>query len=221
MAEAIDKGPEALMNLFIGLDDLEAALYYDIVSSRIGVIKAFRDLVEGDEKESVLQLYLFDHLWLLDPAWERATGSEVMESRLKQEGVIVDSLTKKESLGRVDIKYRTHANKHIIVELKRAGRKLNKAEILQQGDLYVSKLKKILASQGESNSNIEVIFVIGKPIDDETSNPDSVKHVMDAISPGSRIVHYDSLIINALNAYSEYLEKNKEIERFAHIADRI
>ena len=61
-------------------------------------------------KERVLQEVSFpDHLWLLDPAWERATDSEVMESRLIEEGVFTDDLPQKEKLGRVDIAYRTNA----------------------------------------------------------------------------------------------------------------
>ncbi|MEW8073623.1 MAG: ATP-binding protein [Candidatus Thiodiazotropha sp.] len=221
LATALDTGPEAVMNLFIGLDDMEAALYHDIVKARIEVIKAFQGLVDENEKEHVLQLYLFDHLWLLDPAWERAAGSEFMETRLKAEGVIIDDLTKKEKLGRVDIKYRTHAGKHIIVELKRAKRKLTLDEVLRQGKLYVNKLKKILLAQGENSPNIEVIFVIGKPLDEENNDPNSVSYVMAAISPGSCIVHYDSLIQGALNGYSEYIEKNKIAGRYANIVEQL
>ncbi|MCG7995382.1 MAG: ATP-binding protein [Candidatus Thiodiazotropha taylori] len=221
LAEALDTGPEAVMNLFIGLDDMEAALYHDIVRARIDVIKAFQGLVDDNAKENVLQLYLFDHLWLLDPAWERAAGSELMETRLKEEGVIIENLTEKEKLGRVDIKYRTHAGKHIIIELKRAKRKLTLDEVLKQGKLYVSKLKKILLAQGDSSPNVEVIFVIGKPLDDEKDDPDAVKHIMAAISPGSCIVHYDTLIKGALSGYSEYIEKNELAGRYAKIVEQL
>src|SRR5262249_53999566 len=148
-----------------------------------------------------------DHLWLLDSAWERATGSEMMESRLVKEGIAVDDLTEKEKLGRVDIKYRTAAGKHIIVELKRFGRKMELHELLQQGRLYVTKLKKILSQQGQSSPNIEVVFVLGKAVDEEQTDPSSVKSTMDAISPGSRIVHYDTLIEGAHTSYAEYLQK--------------
>ena len=87
--------------------------------------------------ERVLQRYLFDHLWLLDAAWERATGSEQIESCLREVGVITDDLTEKERLGRVDIAYRTNAGKHIIVELKRAGCPLKLLELQEQGQTYV------------------------------------------------------------------------------------
>lgn len=221
LAEALNAGADAIINLLENLDTLEASLYYDIINSRLDVIKSFRGLVDDDEKERVLQEHLFEHLWLLDPAWERATGSELMETRLKQEGLIVDDLTEKERLGRLDITYKTHAGKHLIIELKRASVKLTKVDVLTQGSLYVDKMKKVLAAQGEASPNIEVIFVIGKPLDAETEDPESLKHLMASISPGSRIVHYDTLILGAMTAYAEYLDQHREIERYADIVNNI
>lgn len=213
---------ESLLQILADRDALEASLYSDIVRSRLDVIDAFQDLVDDNSKEKILQQYLFDHLWLLDPAWERATeGTPVMESRLIEAGVIIDDMTKKEKLGRVDIAYRTNAGKHIIVELKRAGRKMKLLDLQGQGQGYVDKLKKILNKQGENFPNIEVIFVVGKAVKEETDNPDRVKASMLAVSPGSRIVHYDSLIHGAQNAYAEYLKKTAEFDRIERIINRI
>ena len=212
---------DKLLLVLADRDALEASLYRDIVGSRLDAIKDFQGLVDGDAKERVLQQYLFDHLWLLDPAWERATDSQIMESRLTEEGVITADLSEKEKLGRVDIAYRTNAGKHIIVELKKAGRKIKLLELQEQGQTYVDKLRKILLGQSDNSSNIEVVFVLGKPVDDEKDNPDRVKASMAAVSPGSRIVHYDSLIQGAQNAYSEYLKKSKELDLLENIVDRI
>ena len=44
---------------------------------------------------------------------------------------------------------------------------------------------------------------------------------MTAVSPGSRIVHYDALIQGAQNSYSEFLRKSKELDRLGKIVDRI
>ena len=176
-------------------------------------IKNFQSLVDDDAKERVLQEYLFEHLWLLDPSWERATDSEVMESRLLAEGVIVDDLSEKEKLGRVDIAYRTYAGKHIIAELKKVGRKMKLLELQEQGQTYVDKLTKVLLAQGQTSPDIEVVFVIGKPVNEEGTNPERVKASMEAVSPGSRIVHYDSLIVGAQDAYAQYLEKSKKLDK--------
>jgi hypothetical protein len=212
---------EQLFQVLADRDALEASLYRDIVKSRLEAIRAFQKLTDADAKEKVLQKYLFDHLWLLDPAWERATGSEVMESRLLEEGVVIDDLTEKEKLGRVDIKYRTAAGKHIIVELKKVGRKMELHELLQQGRLYVTKLKKILVQQGQTTPNIEVVFVLGKAVDEEQTDPGSVKSTMDAVSPGSRIIHYDTLIEGARNSYAEYLQKSRDLDKLEKIASSI
>ena len=212
---------DKLLSILADRDALEASLYRDIVKSRLDAIKDFQEIVDEDAKEKVLQKYLFNHLWLLDPAWDRATESEIMESRLTDEGVITYDLTEKEKLRRVDIAYRTSAGKHIIVELKRAGRKMKLLELQEQGQTYVDKLRKILLAMEENRPNIEVVFVLGKPVDDENDNPDRVKASMEAVAPGSRIVHYDSLIRGAQNAYSEYLDKSKEFDRLEKIVDRI
>ncbi len=215
--ENIDK----LLSVLADRDALEASLYRDIVKSRLEAIKDFQLIVDEDAKERVLHKYLFDHLWLLDASWERATGSEIMESRLTGEGVLTEDMTEKERLGRVDIVYRTNAGKHIIVELKKAGRRMKLIELQEQGQTYVDKLIKILLQQGNSSPNIEVVFVLGQPVDEEDTNPGRLKSSMAAISPGSRIVHYDTLIKGAQEAYSGYLLKSKQFDRLERIVDRI
>ena len=212
---------DKLLKLLADRDALEAALYRDIVKSRLDAIKNFQNIVDEDAKERVLQEYLFDHLWLLDPAWERATDSEIMESHLGKAGVITDEAEKKERLGRVDIAYRTNAGKHIIVELKKAGRKMKLLELQEQGQTYVDTLRKIEIAKSSDTPNIEVVFVLGKPVDEEKDNPDRVKSSMDAVSPGSRIVHYDALIRGAQEAYSKYLEKSRGLDRLDRIVARI
>ena len=212
---------DKLLLVLADRDALEASLYRDIVKSRLDAIKDFQNIVDEDAKERVLQQYLFDHLWLLDPAWERATTNSFMESRLAGEDVITSDLSKKEKLARVDIAYRTNAGKHIIVELKKAGRKMKLLELQEQGQTYVDKLKKILLAQNQDSPNIEVVFVLGKPLDEERDTPDRVKASMMAISPGSRIVHYDTLIQGAQDAYSEYLNKSSNLDRLDRLVNRI
>jgi hypothetical protein len=212
---------ESILALLSDRDSLEASLYRDIVKSRLEAIDAFQEIVDADAKERVLQQYLFDHLWLLDTSWERATGSDIMESRLTEEDVIVADLNKKESLGRVDIKYRTSAGKHIIVELKKARRKMKLIDLQEQGQTYVDKLTKILRAQDDLTPDIEVLFVIGEPLDEEAQNPARVKNSMAAVSPGSRIIHYDTLIKGAQESYAEYLRSTREVDKLQAIVDRL
>jgi len=221
LAEALGVGADALLRLLADQDVLESSLYRDIVASRLDAIRAFRSLVDEDAREKVLQEFLFRDLWLLDPSWERATGSELVESRLKAEGIIVDDMTEKERLGRVDIAYRTTAGKHVIVELKRAGRQLRLLDLVEQGQKYVDALRKILAAQDITSPNVEVVFVVGRPLKEETELPDRVKSSMESISHGSRIVHYDGLIAGALSSYAAYLEASDAADRIGKLTERL
>ncbi|MEY4550891.1 MAG: hypothetical protein RL685_7086 [Pseudomonadota bacterium] len=90
-------------------------------------------------------------------------------------------------------------------------------ELQAQGQNYVDKLKKILRTQNEPTPNIEVVFVIGVPVDEEETNPERLKSSMAAVSPGSRIVHYDTLINGARNAYAEYLQKSHDVDKLEKI----
>lgn len=92
------------------------------------------------------------------------------------------------------------AGKHVIVELKKVGRKMGLLEWSNKGRLYVDKLTKILREQNQPTPDIEVIFVLGKTVDEEASNPERLKSSMASISPGSRIVHYDTPIRGAQEA---------------------
>ena len=47
----------------MGLDELEATLYYQIIKERIEIIKKFQQITDDDMREKVIQEYLFNHLW--------------------------------------------------------------------------------------------------------------------------------------------------------------
>lgn len=210
---------EKLLPLLADMDDIEAALYRDIVKSRLQVIRAFLGLVDMNEKEKVLQKYLFDHLWLLDPSWERATGSEIIEQRLDKEfeNIYVE-LTEEERQGRVDIKYRNAAGKHIVVELKRAARVMDVLSLVGQGRKYQTALQKCLKATGHDKEFYEIVFVLGRPLRDGDDD-NFVKPQLASIN--GRIVQYDHLIHNASRAYAEYLEASKSLDRIASIVDKL
>ncbi len=211
---------EILLPLLADLEALEGSLYREVIRVRLDVIKEFENLVDGDQKERVLQEHLFKHLWLLDPGWERATGSERVEQRLKTEYKdFADSLTDEESKGRVDIRYRTNAGQHIIVELKRAGRIMRVAELMDQGVKYTIALQKILTSQGEPNPSIAVVFVVGQPVA-EQANQNGPQMVKEALASfGGRVIQYEELIFRARQAYGEYLEKSAKVDRIDQLLE--
>ncbi len=214
LEQALEKGVDALLRLLSDRDALEAAFYRDIVKNRIEVIEELSRLTSEDVKEKVLQKYLFDHLWLLDPAWERATGSEEKERRLRLKSPFKDDDETKEKYGRVDIRYRTVAGKHVIVELKRVSRKVSLGELVDQGLKYKNAMKEVLDLKERERAIVEVIFVVGREPDE---TPEEVCKVIDGIAPGSRLITYDLLIERARLAYGEYLRVTRDIDRLERI----
>lgn len=207
-----------LLQLLGAQDEYEAALWDDILRSRIEAIKRFENLTEADEKEHVLRNHLFDHLWLLDPSWERATGSERMEQSLHKidpESFPADR-EGNEIRGRVDIRYATTAGVHIIVELKRYSVAPKLDDLERQGRKYHAALRSVLEQRNERNQRIEVIFVLGtKPKVDDLrkfqSDDEAIDYALAAIT--GRYALYDELIENACSQYEEYFGASRKAHK--------
>lgn len=214
---------ENLLPLLADLSALEGSMYRDIVKARLDVISKFEDLVDVDAKEKVLQVHLFENLWLLDPGWERAAGSERIERTLKSEYKDFDvKLTDDESKGRLDIRYKTNAGEHIIVELKRAGRPMKLFELQEQGQKYRTALAKCLKVEGVENPLISIVFVLGRPVAEEEDAYLPADYVGKTLQPlNARIVYYDQLIKSARDAYGEYLERSKKIDHLDQFLSRL
>lgn len=214
---------DQLLKILADRDSLESSLYRDIIKSRLEAIKSFAGLVDAKKKEAVLQKYLFNHLWLLDPMWDRATDSARIEQTLKKEyQEFADDFTEEERKGRLDIRYKTNAGAHIIVELKKSDRRMTVAELVEQGEKYRSALTKCLAKMGELNPNIQLVFVLGLPVVQEGNAALGAAYVRKMLSPlDARVVYYDEMIESANKAYSEYLEQSKKMDRLDAILDQI
>ncbi|MBC1186224.1 hypothetical protein HII27_10910 [Kluyvera sp. SCKS090646] len=221
LAEAVIFNAEKLLPLLEKQDDLEATLYYEIAKSRVDVIQSFKGLVDNDEKEKVLQRYLFEHLWLLDPSWERIDGSPLMESRVNQEWDKIDAgLTDDERKGRMDIKYRSSAGKHIIIELKRASVLTSVATLVAQGNKYRQAVIKCAKTVDPSSTpSIDVIFVLGREPSDYSFDPSYTNLQLQSVN--GRVVYYDGLINSAQNSYREYTEKQATVARIAEIVKKL
>lgn len=210
-----------LLPLMSDLSILEGSMYRDIVRERLAVIKRFVGLVNANEKEKVLAQCIFEQMWLLDAGWERATGSERIEQGLRKEfKEFALGLSEKESKGRVDIRYRTNAGQHIIVELKRAGRTLGVTELAEQGNKYANALGKILRRQygADYNPNISIVFILGKEVK-EFDQPDYVNRVLEAA--GARVTYYDQLIQSAEAAYSAYLKSTEKVDALENLLKKL
>ena len=211
-----------LRDVFIQLDDLEASAYYQITKDRLEVISKFENLVEDDEIEKAIQQHLYNHLWLLDPSWERATKTEYMERQIRMALDGVDAaLSDEERNARADIGYTTNGNKHVIIELKRSSRLLSTAELNVQIEKYYGAASKVLQQTGRSDEPIEFICVIGRPLRD-WSNPDGERMSRNTLAGlNARVVMYKELIENAAKAYQDYTERNKDAGRIYDLIKNI
>lgn len=80
-------------------------------------------------------MYLYDHLWLLDPSWERVTGTSVMEQTLTKE---LKQINPDAASGaRIDIAFKTVSGKHVIIEMKRPKVHPDIMNLVAQGNKYV------------------------------------------------------------------------------------
>lgn len=213
----------ALTEIFGSLDEIEAYLYYEIVQERLRIIGKLHKHVADNDKEKVIQKYLYDHLWLLDPSWDRATETPLMEQKVKTEFEDLDaelSHTAKEERGRFDIKYKMTSGKHVIIELKRANRKLSHNSLLDQVEKYGDVLRELIQATGK-NEPVEIICIVGKPLVQWTDaeREDRSRRMM--AQQNVRVVLYDELIEDAYRSYQAYLDKNKEAGRIYNIVQSI
>lgn len=215
LASLTELTAQKLLPLLADLTVLEGSMYLDIVRERLSVIDQFATLVDHDEKEKVLQQCIFNQMWLLDAGWERATGNARIEETLRTEfKEFAKGLSDKQSKGRVDIRYRTNAGQHIIVELKRAGRKMSAGELLDQGKKYHAALRKCLQRQLgiDATPSVSVVFILGQVGDEEP------EYVSNALRPiNGRVVYYDELIRGAQTAYGAFLKSQSKVDEIERL----
>ena len=210
---------QTFLDLFSHMDELEAAHYYQIAKGRVGILKKFEDMVPT-AKERVLQEHIFKHLWLLNTSWERASTDQKVEQAVSKEFSEIDAkLTPEEKAGRIDIRYRTAAGKHIIIELKKYSRQVSVTELIEQIEKYRSALEKCLQKiYPDVEPIIEIICILGNkpnPNNREKANREMLKAV------DARYITYDQLIRETRESYRDYIEAEKKISRIQEIIDNI
>lgn len=207
----------ALSPVLFTQDRYEDALYSQIVKSRLTAIEQLKKLVTGNELEKSLQAHIFDNLWLLDPAWEHASAEPAIEqgiSRMYKDVFHVDPDSDTDN-GRIDIRYKSAAGAHMIIELKRYGRKTTLNELFAQGARYYSALEDVLARTNgyRGAARIEVVFIVGAEVDPGPTGKldpeDVIENQLNAIN--GRILYYDSILTAAERSYIKYVEATKTV----------
>lgn len=122
---------------------------------------------------------------------------------------------------RVDIKYRKSGSAHVIVELKRAKRRVTTLELLQQIDRYRIPIRRFLKSSIGEDVEVQVVCVVGVDPADwgyEGGREVSRKQLEAA---NAKIVTYNELITNARESYAEFLDANNGIGKVREVITRI
>lgn len=196
--------------IFANLDDIEESYYLDITRTRLEVIRRFaEEIVEPKKLEKVAQQYLFEHLWLLDPSWDRVTGSETWELTLTKH--LKTKFPDAKVGARLDIAYRTTAGRHVIIELKKPGKRVDLNELEMQGRKYHDAMEAYyeahpdaLRMQGRVPP-IDVYFLVSDcgPLDERRSKAWD--------SYNLKALTYSGMIENAQRSYHEYLAVKRKI----------
>lgn len=212
-----------LLQIFKKVDDLEAAHYHEIITSRLKVIEKLRDLIDNNAKERAIQDHIYDHLWLLDPAWERATIDEEKEKHIQ---LVIDKVKERESEKvqnlRIDIRYRRVSGVNVIIELKRASVALEKTEVEAQIKKYRKAVKADLLKSPKYRGPIESICIVGeiKGWDDQETREEDIQSLT---HHDIRILTYIELIDNAQSAYSKFITDTgrKKVGRLRNLIKEI
>ena len=214
--DQLDKISTENLQVFVEIlgnfDDFEASLYYQIIQERLRIISMLHEKVEDNVVEKTIQKIIYEHLWLLDPSWDRATETPYMEQTVKKEFDKLDAkeiLTDPELNGRYDIKYKMTAGKHVIIELKRADRTLDHYDLLRQVEKYGNALRKLIRATGK-HEPIEIVCLVGEPLEQWSDAEQRERSKRTMAEQNVRVVLYDELIEDAYRTYNSFLELRHE-----------
>lgn len=204
---------EDFMGIFLEFDDIEKTLFHEITSGRIKIIDKLKKEVNGDVLEKVLQEYLYEHLWLLDPSWDRISENTFLEQNVsKAFNEASAKLSVEEASGRVDIRYVKTSGTHIIVELKKATVNTDSDLLRKQVKKYIRGLRKQLELVGRENEPIQAVCVLGKkPTDWNDMDEHEIEQSINASRlEGISFVTYQQLIHDSYEAYKLFLEASSQ-----------
>ena len=193
-------GPE-FAALFANLQEVEETAYAEITRQRLEVVKKFAGISkDAATLERVAQQYLFDHLWLLDPGWDRVTGRAEMEKTLTEH---LKKVQPDSTGARLDITYRASSGRHIVVELKKPTK-----TSLDYFDLYkqVTKYKDAVEAyykQKEPNKPVPALDIYLLVAKTPNGFDESKRRSMAEVN--GQFITYEQLINDAKNTYQQYL----------------
>lgn len=212
---------ELLRKLFVNIDELEAAQFYQIMRGRLSVVRELDKVHTPEAKEQVIEKHVFDHLWLLDRSWDDpSTEDPELEDIARQvfERVEHDS-SHGEVKSRIAIGLRIVAGRHVIVDLRRYDAKLTYADLHVQLPPYRDAFRRALKKKfGGEAGPVEMVCITGVPPmtdgdEEEEKRSLEVKNI--------RADTFDHLIERSKYGYQEYLETRKDASELIAIIKRL
>lgn len=212
-----DQDIEGIAKVFRSVDEVEAALYYQIVRQRLQIIEDLIGRAEANVLEAVLRDYVSEHLWLLDPGWDRITEVPSVETTVRKVIQKLRAEDKDDGDERVDIQYSKTSGKHVVIELKRYRRRVDSGELITQINKYYDRIRSALDAQGKSSEELEIIVLVGPHPD--SARPERIERQLR--ESNARLLLYDELIANAQSVYKEFLNASRNVARVVRVLDEI
>lgn len=217
LASVTDVLSAEFASIFSSLNDVEEAAYSEITKQRLEVIKKFKDIANNPSAlEKVAQKYLFEHLWLLDPSWDRVTGRGEMEQTLTEH---IKKVHPDSTGARLDITYRASSGRHIVVELKKpALTTLSYVPLYEQVRKYKAAVEQYYKDKLPSKPQppIDIYLLIAK-----TPSGFSEADRRSLAEQNGQIITYQQLITDAINAYQTYLDAMKNTGSLEAILEKL
>jgi hypothetical protein len=193
--------------IFATLDDVEETYFHDISHQRLEVIQRFEEKVANEDLEKVIQKYLMDHLWLLDPTWDRIQGTQQEEVMLSE--YLRTECPDEKQGARLDIAYRHQSGRHVVIELKRPGIKVPYAKIIEQCNRYRKAVDEYARQHGAwldgggAPAAVSTYFVVSDKSHLDATEENSLTAI------GTKVVTYRNMISSARAAYQAYFDSRK------------
>lgn len=198
-------GPE-FSAIFATLDQVEESSYAEITRQRLEIIKKFAAITDDSSTlEKVAQQYLFSHLWLLDPTWDRVTGQAEMEKTLTKE---LQQKLPDSTGARLDITYRASSGRHVVVELKRPSKtSLSYYQLYEQVSKYKDAIEAYydLKEPNKPRPPLDIYVLVAQT---PTGFDESKRQSLAAVN--GKFITYAQLINDAKSAYQQYLHVQTE-----------
>lgn len=210
-AHSSDDAP-LIIDLFKQWEHLESREMYKIMKGRISAIKKLREFIDSGSKERVVQDYLKQFPWVLNPKWtiveEEATYSKLLKDYFKEDGI-------PEENKRLDFLCFSSWGEFIVLELKKPSAVIGEKEINQLRD-YVIFIKDKIKTSGQFANTPVYGYLICENIQ-KLAPIDTI--IEDMRSSGRFVLKYTDLASYAEKLHAEFIGKYDELQKITRPTD--